>query len=211
MGDFSFYLDRGTIIPEGKALQVDPYAIVKATIVGNFTGGDNSYFDLVAGFEPDVQFSSRSIARGDVSIKLENWDSKERQNLFAQVFGPSLLTLRYWENFTGDDHNSRVVLQVPINGYIPGEKKSLYNCLRQYLQQYDNGRFLLETLRGQITEKYDLLFVPGFSSNDDPLLHLEYIKGLVDKPFTQHLEGIIRCPVTSFRQGMISQADKTEY
>ena len=203
LGNFDFYLDRGTIIPKEKALQVDPYATVKATIVGNFGGGDNSYFVLEAGLHPDVCFSSRSIAKGDVEIKLENWDSKDRQNLFAQVFGPSLLTLRYWENFTGDDHNSRAVLQVPINGYIPEEKESLYNSLRQYLQQYDNGRFLLETLRGQITEKYDLLFVPGFSSNDDPLLHLEYIKGLVNKPFTQHLEGIIRSPVTSFRQGMI--------
>lgn len=203
LGVYPFYLDRDTVIPKEKALQVDPYAIVKATIVGDFGGGDNSYFDLVAGLDPDIQFSSRSIARGDVEIRLENWDSKERQNLFAQVFGPSLLTLRYWENFAGDDHNSRPVLQVPVNGYIPDEKKSLYTYLRQYLQQYDNGRFLLETLRGQIQEKYDLLFVPGFSSNDDPLVHLGYIKGLVNKPFSQHLEGIIRSPVTSFRQGVI--------
>ena len=199
---FVFSLD-GTTKPSG-VLQVAPYYLVEATIVGSFQGGNNPYFELSAGFDPDVRFVSGLIQNGDTCIPLRdpisNPNDKPKLNLFQQVYGPSLLTLRYWDDIEGDDHNSIVVFQVRIFGSIPREKRFLYESLQQYLLDYSNGQFLLDALRGQRTESFELLFMPGFTDDSDSLVHLECIKELVNKAFLHHLDGVVRRPFMTIRQ-----------
>ena len=66
LGSYPFYLDRKTVNPNTNVLQVDPYSKVTATIIGNYSGGSEPYFELSAGFDPDVFFFSQPITNGEV-------------------------------------------------------------------------------------------------------------------------------------------------
>ena len=185
---FPFSL-TGLTSPSG-VLEVKPNSIVGAELIGDFYIGKDPFFELAAGYDPDVPFTSRSIR--SKSGLLDN--PKNNPYLFQQVYGPSELTLRYWDDFIGNEKGSRGVLKIKVRGQVPKEKKALNEMLRGYLLTASNGQFLLDAFRGQLQEQFKLLFISGFSCEDDPLIHLGYIKQLVGASFLQHLDGIIRCP-----------------
>ncbi len=191
---FPFSLTSLTNPPE--VLEVKPNSIVGAQLIGDFCVGKDPFFELSAGLDPDVPFLSRSI--GLKSGLLDN--PKNNRLLFQQVFGHSELTLRYWDDFGGNENKSRVVWKIRVKGQVPKTKKALNDILRDYLLTNSNGQFLLDAFRGQLKEHFNLLFISGFTCEDDPLLHLEYLKRLINSSFLRHLDGVIRCPHMDYRQ-----------
>lgn len=174
---------------------------VFAQLNGNFAVGRDPYYELSAGFDPDVEFLSLDIANGKGDLycqQIEHGKAKYRRDLFGQVYGDSCLRLRYWEDFSNRPEESNIVLIVKIVGLIPKIKQDRLETLSSFFQNEANGHFLIDPFHGHTRKEFDLVFRSGYTSYRDPAIELDCINGLLDKRFVSHLRGVVKRPVMNY-------------
>ena len=185
----------------------DPFPVsfddrVSAMLSGNYALGGDPYFELSAGFDPDIEFQSLDIADGKGDLycqQIEHGKAIKRKNLFGQVYGDSCLRLRYWKDYSNRPEESSIVLIVWIVGRIPEEKQKRLEALSSFFQNEANGHFLLDPFHGHTQKEFDLVFRSGYTSYRDPIIELDCINELLDNRFVYHLRGVVKRPASVFQ------------
>ena len=206
--EFLFSLNGGVATGSIES-PVDPTTtIVSASLTDNFYIGNNPWFDLSAGFDPDIHFRLDSIQTGELCYweKTENGFEKE-PHLFRQVYGKSLLRLQYWAdkgNHVQADQG-KTVLEIEVTGIIPKWKAPLFDALSSFFQDEANGYFLRDHLHGNTKKEFNLVFRPGYSSYYGADIELDCIEALFNNKFKGHLYGVALHPIECFRTRTVLQ------
>lgn len=189
---------------------VDPITtVVSASLADNFYIGNNPWFDLSAGFDPDIHFLLDSGQTGELCCwqKTERNGFEKEPHLFRQVFGKSCLRLQYWadKDDYSQDERGNTVLEIQVTGNIPKGKAPLFDALSSFFQDEANGYFLKDHFHGNTEKEFDLVFRQGYSSYYDADTELDCIESLFSSKFKAHLYGVALHPNECFQTRPVLQ------